>query len=247
MSRAVKRRRKSAAARIRPFSVVFAVLLVAGGIAGYYGATWKGFFPRRVSVTGNRVVPSAYIVARAEIAPHENLWLQNMHAAAGRIAAIPYIRTVAIHRSLPANVRISVVERRPFALVQAGKQRVLVDSQLRVLQAGDRRPMLPVLFANAVLPRVGGFIQDRSVRRLRNDYVTLARGHVAVRALRYDEFGDLVATTPGGIALLLGDDGNLAQKTPLIDPIISQVSATGRKLAAVDLRAPRTPVVVYKK
>lgn len=65
--------------------------------------------------------------------------------------------------------------------------------------------------------------------------------------MHYDKFGDLVAATTGGISLLLGEDADLAKKTPLIDPIISQVSATGKKLAAVDLRAPKTPVVVYKR
>lgn len=243
-----KRRKKSAGARMRPFWILFVLAAIAVGVGLYYAATWPGFFPKRVSVGGNRVVPQAQILSRASIAAHENVWLQNMHAAAKRIEAIPYIKSASIHRALPATVRISVEERRPFAFVQFSGDRVLVDHDLRVLQRGNTGLTLPVIAGKDVpAPRDGTFIRDPDVQRLRDDDDALAQAHVPVRSLRYDRFGDLVAMTSGGIQLLLGDDTDLAKKTGLIDPIISQVSASGKKLAAVDLRAPKTPVVVYKQ
>lgn len=243
-----KRRKKSAGARMRPFWILFVLLALGVGVGLYYAATWPGFYPKRVSVSGNRIVPSTQILARAAIAPHENVWLQNVGAAARRVEAIPYVKSVYVHRALPANVRVSVEERRPFAVVQYRDERVIVDHDLRVLQADDGARTFPVIVAkDAGAPADGAFTTDANLRRLRDDDDALARAHVAVRTLRYDRFGDLVATTPGGIELLLGDDADLSKKTGLIDPIISQVSATGKKLAAVDLRAPKTPVVVYKK
>ena len=244
----VKRRKKSAGARLRPFWVLIVLLAVAAAIGGYYAATWPGFYPKSVTVSGNRVVPTGEVLSRASIARHENIWLQNTHAAAARIETIPYVETAQIHRSLPASVRIVVAERKPFAVLQAAGVRVIVDRDLRVLQADDETRTLPVIIAgaqNALTP--GAFVRNPDVQRLRDDYVALAQAHVAVRNVRYDKFGDLVATTRGGIDLLLGDDADLGKKTPLIDPIISQVSAGGKRLAAVDLRAPKTPVVVYKK
>lgn len=233
---------------MRPFWILFVLAAIAAGVGLYYAAAWPGFLPKRVSVGGNRVVPASQILSRAAISPHENLWLQNMGAAAQRIQAIPYVKTATIHRSLPASVRITIEERRPFALVQFGAKRVLVDHDLRVLQGGQAAPTLPVIAGkDAPEPRDGTFIRDADVQRLRDDDDALVRAHVPVRSLRYDRFGDLIATTPGGIALLLGDDTDLSKKTGLIDPIISQVSATGKKLASVDLRAPKTPVVVYKQ
>lgn len=242
-----KRRKKSAAARMRPFWVVFVLLAIAVGVGLYYAATWHGFYPKRVTVAGNRVVPAAEVLSRAAIAPHENVWLQNMRAAKRRIESIPYVGQATIHRTLPANVTITIDERRPFAFVQFRQKRMLVDHDLRVLQSGGGSAALPVLAAkNEAAPAAGTFIRDADLQRLRDDDDALMQAHVPVRSLHYDKFGDLVATTPGGIALLLGDDTDIAKKTKLIDPIISQVSATGKKLAAVDLRAPKTPVVVYK-
>lgn len=243
-----KRRKKSAGARLRPFWILFILLAIGVAIGGYYAAIWPGFYPKSVTVSGNRIVPSAEILSRAAITRNTNVWLQNTHAAAARIESIPYVRDAEIHRALPAAVRIVVTERKPFAVLNAGGERAIVDRDLRVLQADDGKRTLPLIVAPLMLaPQPGTFLHNADLERLRDDYVTLAAAHVAVRTLRYDKFGDLVARTPGGIDLLLGDDTDLAKKTPLIDPIISQVSATGKKLAAVDLRAPKTPVVVYKQ
>lgn len=243
-----KRIKKSAGARLRPYWILFVLVVIAAAIGGYYAATWPGFYPKHVAVIGNRVVPTAQILARARISPEQNVWLQSAHKAAVRIEAIPYVKTASIHRSLPANVRIVIVERKPFAVLQYGTQRAIVDQDLRVLQADDAHVTLPVIeAAGESMPPAGAFVRDPHVQRLRDDYLALAQAHVAVRSLHYDKFGDLVAATTGGISLLLGEDADLAKKTPLIDPIISQVSATGKKLAAVDLRAPKTPVVVYKR
>ena len=246
MSRRPKRRKKSAAARLRPFWILFILVAAAAAAGGYYAATWPGFYPKSVSVRGNRLVPTAQILARAAIAPQQNVWLQNMRAASARIDAIPYVKTAAIHRALPASVRIEITERVPFAVLQAADRRVLVDGELRVLKTETAATSLPLIIVKDAAPADGAFVRDARAARLARDYRTLAESHVAVRTLRYDRFGDLVATTPGGISLLLGDDTGLAKKTNLIDPIISQVSASGKKLAAVDLRAPGTPVVVYK-
>jgi cell division protein FtsQ len=225
------------------------LIAIAGAFGGFYAATWPGFYPKSIAVRGNRMVPASQIVTRAAISPRENLWLQNMHAAASRIEAIPYIRTANIHRSLPASVRIVVAERTPFAVLEYGEQRALIDRDLRVLQSAQSREGLPLIVGKplAPMPHAGAFIRDDEIERLGEDYYALRQAHVAVTSLRYDRFGDLVANTPQGISLLLGDDSDLTKKTPLIDPIISQVSATGKKLAAVDLRAPHTPVVVYKR
>jgi cell division protein FtsQ len=247
MSTRPKRRKKSAGARLRPFWILFVLIAIAAGVGGYYAATWPGFYPKPVTVSGNRVVSSAQIFARAQILAQQNLWLQNMGKAAQRIAAIPYVKTVTIHRSLPAAAHIVITERKPFAILQTLAGRAIVDRDLRVLQPQQHASTLPVLVSKLEsVPQDGVFIKDPQVERLRDDYDALAEAHVAVNTLRYDKFNDLVAGTRGGISLLLGDDTDLKTKTPLIDPIISQVTATGKKLAAVDLRAPKTPVVVYK-
>lgn len=247
MSPRPKRKQKSGAARLRPFWFLLVLLAAAAAFGGYYAATWPGFFPRSIAVRGNRIVPRAEILARARIVPDANVWLQNTRAASARIQAIPYVKDAAIHRSLPAGVRIDVTERVPYAIVKSGPSALLVDRDLRVLQSAPHGIALPVFVQKlANVPAPGAFLKDEAILRLRDDYDALAQAHVIVTTLHYDKFGDLDAGMRSGVQLLLGDDSELAQKTGLIGPILSQVAANGRRVAAVDLRAAKTPVVVYK-
>jgi cell division septal protein FtsQ len=248
MSPRPRRKKRSPAARLRPFWFLLVLIALAAGFGAYYAATWPGFDPKSVTVSGNRVVPAQEIASRAHISRTQNVWLQSMGAAADRVAAIPYIRTVSIHRGLPASVRVAVTERTPYAKLRYGTQTALVDRDLRVLQMQPGPAALPVFAGTSrAMPAAGTFVKDPDIARLREDYEALSEAHVVVAWLEYDKFGDLVATMRSGVQLLLGDDKMLEQTAPLVGPILSQVAASGRKIAQVDLRAPKTPVVVFKK
>jgi hypothetical protein len=69
--------------------------------------------------------------------------------------------------------------------------------------------------------------------------------HVAPVALRSDRFGGLVATMRDGVQVLFGNGADLARKLALVEPILAQVVHGSRRVTAIDLRAPDTPVVVY--
>ncbi|MHB8145801.1 MAG: cell division protein FtsQ/DivIB [Vulcanimicrobiaceae bacterium] len=210
-------------------------------------ASWPGFYPRSIAVEGNSVVSTADILARAQIAPRENIWLQSTTGMQARIQAIPYIATATIHRVLPGNVTIVVEEREPFATVIAPQGHAIVDSALRVLASGDASSNLPELLLRT--PQIltpGSFLADAGVIKLRDDALALQKANVVVRRLRYDRFGELVAELRSGINVLLGGPRNFAEKIALIDPIVAQISRLHRPIAAIDLRAPTAPVVVYR-
>lgn len=183
---------------------------------------------------------------RAGVVRDANVWLQNMSAAADRVRAIPYVDRVWIHRGLPAHVQIVVTERTPYAALEIGRERVLVDKALRVLSAARRSVRPVIVIGRKVVPAPGTFLRDSDALRLVHDYQMLLSAHVIVQKLAYDKFGDLIAVMRGGVRLLLGDDTGLSAKSGLIEPILSQVAQGGRRIAAIDLRAQGTPVVVYR-
>ncbi|HZZ63860.1 MAG TPA: FtsQ-type POTRA domain-containing protein [Candidatus Baltobacteraceae bacterium] len=242
------RRPRSAVARLRPFWLLGALLAALAGAAIYWAITWPGFEPRHVRISGNRVVPAQEILARAKISWHTNIWLQNTGALAERLTAIPFIGTVRIYRRLPADLLIDVTERRPYARVAYDNGTAVVDADLRVLQYGAGEQPLPVLVPphSTDGPPKGAFIHDAAVQRLESDYQTLSRAHAAPLIVRYDQFGDLLAVTHQHVTLLLGDDDDLPKKAALVQPILSQVHIAGKRVAALDLRAPATPVVRYR-
>ncbi len=242
-----RRHKRSAAARLRRFWIATVALILAGSAGGFALASWPGFYPHATAVLGNRVVSTADILNRAAIAPHQNVWLQNTARMDARIDAIPYILSAAVHRSLPSNITVVVQEREPFATLVSPQGHAIVDSALRVLALGDASPSLPIMLIRTPQPLTPGtFVTDAGVIRLRDDALALAHANVVTRELRYDRFGELVIVLRNGIDVKLGGPRNFAAKIALIDPIVAQVSRSHRPIAALDLRAPTTPVVIYK-
>jgi cell division protein FtsQ len=246
-SKTPKRRKKNAAARLRPFWILigFVILLAVAGAVG--AALWPGFTPKAIEVTGNHNASRAEIVARAAISPNVNVWLQNPRAIEARVETIPYVGTAHVHRIPPATIAIDVTERIPFAVVTEGSQAVLVDRDLRVLQPANA----PSDLVTFTLPPgsdlgLGVFLKSEEAVRLQTAYDELIAAHVVPIALGYDKFGGLVATMRGGIRVMLGEDDEMARKIALIDPILAQVVRKGKPADAIDLRAPNTPVVDYK-
>ncbi|PZR56642.1 MAG: hypothetical protein DLM50_07960 [Candidatus Meridianibacter frigidus] len=240
-----RRSKKSAAARLRPFWILFAVLLAGALFAGYYGATWPGFRVRLVIIRGNRVVSRSEILARAAISGATNIWLQDPWAMRERIQTIPYVGQVRVERKLPAEVLISVTERMPYALV--GKTApVLVDRALRVLETHPKNARVPLFEVDAGIVRAGAFLRRPQILAMRDDYGVLLAAHARIRTLRVDSMGELTAWMASGVAVRLGDDEALLQKVRLIEPILAQTQSRGKVIRVLDLRAPKTPVVVYR-
>ena len=246
MTRA-SRTRKSVAARARPFWIVVFLLVIALGVAAYYGAQWPGFEPRHIAVRGTAVVSKGEVLRRAALDPNRNIWLQNTAAAAARVAAIPYVSTVRIRRRLPAEVTILVQERKPFAIITDGTARVLVDDQLHILGAStsSASPNLPLLHATIPSASVGQALRTPQLLQLARDCKALLHASVPVVYLNLDRLGNLNARLSSGVLVQFGDDTDIAHKARIVNPVLSQVPQNGRRVRALDLRAAKTPVVVF--
>jgi cell division protein FtsQ len=244
---ASRRRKRSTARRLRPFWIPLSLVGILAVAAVTFVVLYPGFDPKSVVVTGNRVVPSAEIVHTAGVNMGVNMWLQNGRAIAKRVEAIPYIDVARVHRFPPATVIVSVTERVPYAVVVSDAQSVLVDRHLRVLAPEYDATTLPQFtLPPGVALDPGTFVTRRDLNAMATDYDTMIAAHVVPLQLEYDKLGGLVATVRGGVKILLGDDEDLTKKLPLVDPILAQVVRKERRVSEVDLRAPGTPVVVYR-
>jgi cell division protein FtsQ len=242
-----RRRRTSPVRRLRPFWILLllAAIVVLGG--AYFLATWPALDPHRVIVTGEHVVPDDEILARANVDRGRNMWLQNTHAMAQRIEAIPYIDTAAVHRRLPDVLTIAVTERTPYAFVPGIGGAVTIDDRSRVLQEGAALGSLPQIDdTRLTLPAPGGFIHDARFAALVAVMKAAQSSGIAVDALKYDQFDDVDLRMRDGVMVLLGDGTDLQRRLEMIEPILTQVHGR-RRIATIDLRAISTPVVVYGK
>ena len=243
-----RRRKLPAVRRLRPFWLPLSLLAVAAACAGAFLVAWPGFAPQRVSVTGNRLVSSSEIARRAHVEANVNMWLQNTGAMAARVAAIPYVARVHVYRVPPATVLIAVRERAPFAVVRSGDDAAIVDRDLRVLVPATGTETLPAFVLQRYLAlETGSFLNDGSLKTLRDDYEAMIAAHVVPLELTFDRFGGLVATMRGGVKILFGSEEDFDKKLALVNPVLSQLVRDRRRVEAVDLRAPSTPVLVFRK
>ncbi len=244
-----RRRKKTAAARLRPFWFLVVVLFGLAAVAAYLFVTWPALRPHAVTVEGNHIVDNATILQAAGVDPKTNVWLQNTKAMSRRIETIPYVMTASVHRVPPANVAIVVTEREPFARIVTAAGVVVVDHDMRVLRAaGPAFDELPAFVTKRLrLPRLGTTLDEPEFLALRTDEDALVHAHLAISTLEHDKYGDLIVTLHNGIRVLFGDETDLAKKIPLVNPILTQVGRAGRPIIAIDLRAIKTPVVEYKK
>lgn len=234
----MSRRRPSAARRLRPFWFLIVMLIVLLGVGVYLFARWPAFEPHTIEVEGNTVVGKDAILQSAQINLLQNIWLQNTHAMAERIEAIPYIDTAVVHRQPPGTIVIVVTERVPFAVLDTDGTQEVVDRTLRILRgAGPQDRQLPVLVVH----------HDENARALADAAREAQAAHLVPESLAYDRFGDLTMTMRDGIAVLFGDPSTVPQKAPLVEPILEKVDRGKRRVTAIDLRALTTPVVIYAR
>ena len=92
----------------------------------------------------------------------------------------------------------------------------------------------------------GEYLRDARRNRLRDAYEAIAARRIIPLELHFDRYGGLVVTIQGGLRLLLGSENDLAEKLTLADAILAQVVGRQRRVAAIDLRAPAAPVLVYR-
>ncbi len=236
----MKRRRTTPAQRLRPFWLLFASVIVLLGAGAYLFSASHMFYPHTIDVAGNRVVSKDAILEAAQIELDRNIWLQNTSAMQQRIEAIPYIDTVAVHRHLPGAISIDVTERAPFALLNSNGTIVTIDRTLRVLNQGAPRSgrQLPTIVATT--RDVESALADAEEDALQTQ--------LEPAVVSEDRYGGVVMTLRHyNVRVLFGDPDTVDDKVQMIVPILDKVDRGNRKVAAIDLRAPTTPVVEYVK
>jgi cell division septal protein FtsQ len=219
-------------------------------VAAYQLILWPGFHLRSITVNGTAIVSAQDVVRYAALDGTQNIWLQDMHAAAARVEAIPWVLEAHVHRTLPASVVITVVERRAQACVAAAdRTHFTIDANARVLEAGCARVVQPLFDMPQIrrAPAPGAFLHTAQVTQLQRDASALETLEPAT-FVRYalDGYGGLEGTMRSGVRVKFGDDDDLTAKIGLLDSILKSSAVHLRALAAVDLRAPQAPVVEYR-
>lgn len=128
--------------------VALTVLAVGIWVVGFSGALGV----RRVTVTGVTVLSADQVRAAAAVPDGRPLARVDTDGVAQRVRGLAGVERVAVTRSWPGTLRITVTERRGVALVDRGDALWLVDPDGVVFQRLTSHPKLPILRIPGVGP-----------------------------------------------------------------------------------------------
>jgi cell division septal protein FtsQ len=119
-----------------------ALLALLAGLGGLYGlSSSSAFAARRTEVAGATWTSPDTILAALAIPSGQNVFTVSSEALAGRLDAIPAIRSVRVTVALPDEIKVAVSERQALVVWQAVGHRYLVDETgLLFADLGDAAP-----------------------------------------------------------------------------------------------------------
>jgi cell division protein FtsQ len=129
VARPARRRRRDSPADRRRRRIVAAVAAVAV-VALAWWVLWAGplLAVRDVRVDGASTLTAEQVRTTAGVAEGTPLLRVYVEAAEGRVARLPQVASVQVARGWPGSVVVTVVERRPVAVVEKNGTRSLVDA-----------------------------------------------------------------------------------------------------------------------
>lgn len=239
-------------------------LLLAGGavgtLTGLWGLTLTPLLDvDRLEVTGAANTGVLGVLAASHVRRGEAMTTVHLGGAAHRIAALPWVQTVDVHRRWPGTIVFHVVERRPAAAVPVktsstptdasppswllvdaeGRQLALVAAPPAGLLHLDIAPVTPELGRDLAAP-------DADVLQLASTIPAALRDRIVSLHPAADGTVDgTVRLRDGGeAALLLGTPTQTAAKWLALVTILDDTDPA--RLAQIDVRVPSAPALTRR-
>jgi hypothetical protein len=226
--------------------VLALVLLVGGGWLCVQGATSPLLRLNQTVIRGTDLVPNDQILPLLPTAG-KNVFTVRTARLERVIELIPSIERAEVALVLPSTIRVTVHERTPRAVWEAGGRQALVDSNGLVLaDTAELKPDSPLRHPRAPLPAIrapeGPFVGpgdrvDPSVVLMAEavapqlDEIGLANGQV-----EYHPSTGLTLQAPGSHQILLGFSGDLQAKLVAYRAIRAHLERTRTTAHLVDVR-----------
>jgi len=199
-----------------------------------------------VRLEGNVRTPDELVLEQVRIAEGDQLVDLDLRGAGQRVADLPWIDSVRLHRGLDGRVAVRVTERSPVAVAGEGEGAVLVDAEGRVLAKGAEDPALAgTLVRLAQLPgrpEPGQFLPAAAAAGLE----LASRLGAAAPGLVIDLADERSLVGRLGITeIRFGPATQLDAKVRSLRTVLDQVDLTCAAL--IDVRSPGSPVLTREE
>lgn len=214
----------------RPYLIALGVVLVVG-MAGYavFFSSW--ITASKVEVSGVSTLSDDEVLAAADVDLGTPLVRVNLDEIQARVAKIPAVDDVDVHRSWPHTIEITVVERTALVAVQReGSWWVMDDDGVIFRETGKRVRELPVVSLAADADRAARREAASVVASLPADLLADVR-HVSARSM-----DSIRLTMKKGTEVTWGSAEESERKVEVLALLLDEVKAT-----TYDVSVPEQP------
>ena len=224
-----------------PATILVGLALIA--VAGWWVINTPLFAMRTLVVSGNRHVSDAQVARLAGLSRTTNVMWLKADTVANRIERDPWVLRAQVSRTLPGTVSISIKERSPVAIVEAGKALLLVSGDGVILGEARLKARLPVIALAGVRVSMGGRVSGSPA------LLAVARSlPVGVRSkvARITQAGPgaLTLVLRNGAHVLFGDASEAEAKGQALSSLLSWTSQRRIRADYIDVRAPAAPALL---
>jgi cell division protein FtsQ len=229
-------------------------------IAGVAVLAWQGY---RATIRADMFVVSGFDVKGAMhlgendlkkiggIFQGQNIFRADINAAVFRARANPWVKEARIYRRLPNRITMTVTERTPSVILEAGAERFLMDDEGMVIErlAKDGAPAwpLPVVAIKGCHARPGEPVAAEGL-----DEARLLLAEVSARGGW--RLGDVTvkADSPETLSMVYAEhefkigSGRYGEKLRRLAEVMADVKERGIEIAYVDLRPERQTAVMVR-
>ncbi|MGD9495895.1 MAG: cell division protein FtsQ/DivIB [Armatimonadota bacterium] len=226
---------------VRAFYLVLASAL-CGLVLGVMGS--ELFAVREVVVLCENPSVQAEAAERAQGLELGTVWLPPARTIEREIGELPRVRSVTIHRSMPATLTLVVEARRPAAVVAAGERAMAIDAEGVCLHwtGSPPRELPKVRISDPSALEVGARLSQREVAAIGAISRGLEEsGLLAGASIDVSHPLRICAITADGVLAKLGDAEMLYEKTLLFARLLQALRSEGRAPMYIDLRVPSRP------
>ena len=186
-------------------------------------------------------------VEQAGVARGDQLIDVDLGAVGERVAALPWVKTVVVHRGLDGRLELDLTERTAVAVVGEGPGAVFVDDQGRVLARAEDQPDLAVGLVR-VTSGATGLVPGQAAPAGLADALALATRLTGVPglAVQLGEDDALVGVlAESGIEVRFGPATRLDAKVRDLQTVLDQVDLTCADV--IDVGSPGNPVLTREE
>ncbi|MEW5956318.1 MAG: FtsQ-type POTRA domain-containing protein [Chloroflexota bacterium] len=196
------------------------------------------FFVYGAEIKGNVAVSRREIYNASGIDSQSVFWLSSAEIA-GRVKTLPNIKSVAVSISLPAEVVIEVVERRPELIWQTGDTVWWVDQEGTIVPPKEEVEGMLHIIDDDRQPLEAGYQIDPAIIKGAQVLRVLAP---AVSVIRYSRANGLTVATAAGWPVYLGEGHEIKAKLVVLTAILGDLKERNITPAYIDVRNPLRPV-----